>query len=76
MLSPFLLAGTLAQHLSSQEDKFPTEVAENKDDLNVDDLLTGDYVVEEVQHLKDTEIHIFRPSLVFLGGFLNDFIPF
>ena len=31
--SPFLLGGTLEQHLSSQEKQFPTEVAEIKDGL-------------------------------------------
>ena len=57
--SLFLLGGTLEQHLSSQEKKFPTEVAEIKDGLYVEDLLTGGCVVEEVQHLKETAIEIF-----------------
>ena len=55
--SPFLLGGT--QHLSSQEEQFPTEVAEIKDGLYVDDLLTGGCVVEEVHDLKVTAIEIF-----------------
>ena len=38
--SSFLLAGTLKQHLSSQEDRILTEAAEIKDGLYVDDLLT------------------------------------
>ena len=42
--SPFLLGGTLEQHLSSQEKQLPTEVAEIKDGLYVDDLLTGGYI--------------------------------
>ena len=46
--SPFLLGGTLKQHLSSLEEQFATEVAEIKDDLYVDDLLTGGCMVEEV----------------------------
>ena len=58
--SPFLLSGILEQHLSSQEDKFPTEGAEIKDGLYVDDLLPRGCVVEEVQHLKDTAIEIER----------------
>ena len=58
--SPFLLAGTLEQHLSSQDDKFPTEVAEIKDVLYVDDLLPRGCVVEEVPNLKDTAIEIER----------------
>ena len=57
--SPFLLGGTLEQHLSSQEEQFPTEVAEIKDGLYVDDLLTGGCVVEEVHDLKVTAIEIF-----------------
>ena len=57
--SPFLLGGTLEQHLSSQEEEFPLEIAEIKDGLYVDDLLSGGYVVEEVQHLKETAIEIF-----------------
>ena len=57
--SPFLLGGTLEQHLSSQEQEFPTEVAEIRDGMYVDDLLTGGCVVEEVKHLKETAIEIF-----------------
>jgi hypothetical protein len=57
--SPFLLGGTLEQHLSSQEKEFPAEVTEIRDGLYVDDLLTGGCVVEEVKHLKETAIEIF-----------------
>ena len=57
--SPFLLAGTLNQHLNSQEQEFPKEVAEIRDSLYVDDLLTGGCMVEEVQQLKETAIKIF-----------------
>ncbi|XP_046846738.1 uncharacterized protein LOC124440389 [Xenia sp. Carnegie-2017] len=57
--SPFLLAETLNQHLNSQEQEFPKEVAEIRDSLYVDDLLTGGCMVEEVQQLKGTAIKIF-----------------
>ena len=57
--SPFQLGGTLEQHLSSLEKEFPAEVTEIRDDLYVDDLLTGGCVVEEVKHLKETAIEIF-----------------
>ena len=56
---PFLLGRTLEQHLSSLEKQFPTEVAQIKDGLHVDDLLTGGCVVEEVLDLKVTAIEIF-----------------
>ncbi len=55
--SPFLLGGTLEQHLSSQEKEFPTEVAEIRDGMYVDDLLTGGCVVEEVNVRREQKFY-------------------
>ena len=57
--SPFLLGGTLEEHLNSLEKEFPLEVAEIRDSLYVDDLVSGGNAVEEVERLKETAIEIF-----------------
>ena len=57
--SPFLLGGTLDQHLTSLEGEYPEVVAEIKESLYVDDVLSGGSTVEQVQTLKSSAIAIF-----------------
>ena len=57
--SPFLLGGTLDQHLTSVAEEFPDEVVEIKDSLYVDDILGGGSTVTEVESLKESAIEIF-----------------
>ena len=38
---PFILKETIDEHLSSYTEKYPADVAERRDDLYVDDLITG-----------------------------------
>ena len=58
--SPFILGGTLQEHLGSYIEKYPTEVSEIKDDLYVDDLISGGNNFEQVASLKDIAIEIFN----------------
>ena len=58
--SPFLLGGTIAQHMENSRDEYPEEVEKISRDLYVDDLITGDTNVEKVKHLKETAIDIFQ----------------
>ena len=53
--SPFLLGGTLDQHLTSVE----LEVIEIKESLYVDVVLSGGSTVDEVRSLKESAIKIF-----------------
>ena len=39
--SHFISEGTIDKHLSNYTEKYPAEVADIKDDLYVDDLITG-----------------------------------
>ena len=57
--SPFLLAGTLQQHLNSLEARYPTEVQEIKRSLYVDDIITGGDTVSDVAQLKETTKSMF-----------------
>ena len=57
--SPFLLGGTLGQHLTSLEGEYPEVVAEIKESLYVDDVLSGGSTVEQVQTLKSSAVAIF-----------------
>ena len=54
--SPFILGGTLQEHLGSYIEKYPTEVAEIKDDLCVHDLISGGNNFKQVASLKDIAI--------------------
>ena len=56
--SPFLLGGTLDQHLTSLEGEYPEVVPEIKESLYVDDVLSGGSTVEQVQTLKSSAIVI------------------
>ena len=46
--SPFLLGGTIAQHMENCRDEYPEEVEKICRDLHVDDPITGDTNVENV----------------------------
>ena len=60
--SPFLLGGTIAQHMENSRDEYPEEIEKISLDLYVDDLITGDTNVEKVKHLKETAIDIFQKA--------------
>lgn len=60
--SPFILVGTIDKHLSSYTEKFPAEVAEIRDHLDVDDLVKGGENLEQVASLKDIAIKIFHKA--------------
>lgn len=57
--SPFLLGGTLQQHLESQREKYPKEVEEILQSLYVDDVITGGETMPEVRTLKETAVAVF-----------------
>ena len=57
--SPFLLGGTLQQHLESQREKYPKEVEEILQSLYVDDVITGGETVSEVRTLEETAVAVF-----------------
>ena len=54
--SPFILSGTLQEHLETYIKKYPIEVAEIKDNLYADDLISGSNNFEQVASLKDITI--------------------
>ena len=60
--SPFILVGTLQEHLETYIEKYPIKVPEIKDDLYVDDLISGGNVFEQVASLKDIAIEIFNQA--------------
>eukprot|EP00794_Sanderia_malayensis_P016265 gene16265-biopygen13818 len=57
--SPFLLGGTIEEHLKSCESEYPEEVKEIWKSLYVDDVITGANNVQELQHLKESAVEIF-----------------
>ena len=67
--SPCILEGTIDEHLSSYTEKYPAEVAGIRDELYVDDLITGGENFEQVTSLKDKSIEIFcEASFKLLSG--------
>ena len=52
--SPFLLGGTITQHIENSRDEYPEEPEKISPDLYEDDLITGNTIVEKVKHLKET----------------------
>ena len=56
---PFLLGGTLQQHLESQREKYSKEVEEILWSLYVDDVITGGETVPEVRTHKETAVAVF-----------------
>ena len=61
---PFILGGTLQEHLETYIEKYPIEVAEIKDDLYVDDLISGGNSGgnKSTATLKDIAIEIFNQA--------------
>ena len=61
---PFILGGTLQEHLETYIEKYPIEVAEIKDDLYVDDLISGGNSGgnKPTATLKDIAIEIFNQA--------------
>ena len=58
--SPFLLAGTLKQHLETLRTEYPKHVEEIMKSLYVDDIITGEDTVDQVHELKGTAIRVFE----------------
>ena len=62
--SPFLLGGTLEQHLEKFATQYPEQVKEIREGIYVDDINMGGSSIEEVRDLKETAVSIFKA-----GGF-------
>eukprot|EP00112_Aurelia_sp_Birch-Aquarium-sp1_P000365 Seg1032.2 transcript_id=Seg1032.2/GoldUCD/mRNA.D3Y31 product="hypothetical protein" protein_id=Seg1032.2/GoldUCD/D3Y31 len=62
--SPFLLGGTLEQHLDKFATQYPNQVKEIREGIYVDDINMGGNNVEEIKDLKETAVDIFKA-----GGF-------
>ena len=60
--SPFLLAGTLKQHLNSLRERYPAEVAKIEKCLYVDDIISGGCTTDEVSSLKETTVSMFEAA--------------
>ena len=60
--SPFLLAGTLKQHLEALRTEYPKHVEEIMRSLYVDDIITGEDTVDQVHDLKGTAIGVFKQA--------------
>ena len=60
--SPFLLNGTVQEHLNTSKKVYPDKtvcIQEIEESLYVDDLVTGGTTIDEVMNLKETAIRIF-----------------
>ena len=60
--SPFHLNGTIKEYLTTSKQYYPESVAhieEIEESLHVDDLITGNATIEEVQKVKETAIRVF-----------------
>ncbi|XP_068723854.1 uncharacterized protein [Montipora capricornis] len=57
--SPFLLGGTLHQHLEGMKDRYPCVGEEIKKSLYVDDVITGGETTEKVCKLKESAVAVF-----------------
>ena len=60
--SPFLLGGTIEQHLASYENQARELTEEMRRSLYVDDLISGSYNSNEVRQLKVKATQIFREA--------------
>eukprot|EP00112_Aurelia_sp_Birch-Aquarium-sp1_P016884 Seg3862.2 transcript_id=Seg3862.2/GoldUCD/mRNA.D3Y31 product="hypothetical protein" protein_id=Seg3862.2/GoldUCD/D3Y31 len=58
-LDPRAVGERAAEHLSCWESDHPAEVEEIRQSLDVDDIISGSFTVEEANHLKDTAISVF-----------------
>ena len=50
--SPFILGGTIKNHLDESKNEHPTEVEEIEKGMYVDDIISGGETIPEVHHLK------------------------
>ena len=57
--SPFLLGGTLHQHLEGLKERYPSAVEEIKKSLYVDDVITNGETKEKVHKLKESAVAVF-----------------
>ena len=65
--SPFLLNGTVKEHLESSMSKYfelGETIDEIKESLYVDDIVTGEVTVEKVKKIKDTSEKIFGEACI------------
>ena len=65
--SPFLLNGTVEEHLESSINKYPEvgkTIDEIKESLYVDDIVTGEVTVEKVKKIKKTSEKIFGEACI------------
>ncbi len=60
--SPFILGGTIDQHLNSKEAEYPDEVKEIKRSIYVDDTLLSGESKDAMEKLKNTAITIFKDA--------------
>ena len=67
--APFLLGGTLKQHLESLKDKYPAVVEEIEKSLYVDDVISGGDIINQVDELKDASITVFGEAVFQLLAF-------
>ena len=65
--SPFLLNGTVKEHLESSMSKYPElgeTIYEIKESLYVNDIVTGEVTVEKVKKIKGTSEKIFGGACI------------
>jgi hypothetical protein len=58
--SPLLLGRVLDVHLSTWEDREPDIVAKLRDELHVDDLISGSTIVAEAREFKEKITEMFK----------------
>ena len=60
--SPFLLGGTIEQHLSGYGDNYHRWIEEIRRSLYVDDIISGGCTSDEVRELKSTAVEVFKDA--------------
>ena len=60
--SPFLLAGTLKQHLESLKVEYPEHIEEIMKSLYVDDVIGGKDTIEQARELKEVAVSVFKAA--------------
>ena len=63
--SPFIVGGTLQEHLGIYIEKYPIEAAEIKDDQYVDDLISGGNNFEQIASLNKQVSNFINGILIF-----------
>ena len=58
--SPFLLVGTLKQHLESLRVEYPEHIEESIMSLFVDDVIRGRDTIEQARELKKVAVSVFQ----------------